>query len=148
MITCASSTSRAISPRQLHPSESKLLPTFGLGLTKVVQRATAAAAELTPEELRRGGARVRRQARTYRPGAVCFLGVGAFNGAYARKSTPVGPQDERFEGATLFVLPNPSGLNANYQLPDFVRLFREVREAVGMPSLIDPSSAHRPGGPS
>ncbi|HYE61619.1 MAG TPA: G/U mismatch-specific DNA glycosylase [Phycisphaerales bacterium] len=121
-----------LTPRQLHPSESRELLKFGIGMTKVVQRATATAAELTLEEVRAGGEVVRNMVRKHRPRVVCFLGVGIFQQAYGVKKVKVGVQAELFEGAQLWVLPNPSGLNANYQLRDFVRLFREVGEAAGL----------------
>jgi len=119
-------------PRLLSPSEEHLLPEYGVGISKLVQRATATAAELGDEELRKGGMRVRRLVRKWKPRAVCFLGVGAYCQAYSlnRPAGGVGIQPEDFEGAPLWVLPNPSGLNANYQMPDFVRLFGEVRGAV------------------
>lgn len=121
-----------LTPRLLHPSEEAELLGFGVGLTKLVHRATATAAELKDEELRAGGARIKRMVSRYRPKVACFLGVGAYNQAYGRKNTAVGVQEERLGPAELWVLPNPSGLNANYQLPDFVRLFRAVREAAGL----------------
>lgn len=117
-------------PRLLHPSESAELIEHGMGLTKFVHRATATAAEIEVDEYIRGGKRTRRELRKYRPRAVCFLGVGAYSAAYGLKRVKIGLQDEPFERCLSFVLPNPSGLNANYQLPDFVRLFREVRLAV------------------
>jgi TDG/mug DNA glycosylase family protein len=117
-------------PRQFHPSEEALLLEHGVGLSKLVQRATATAEELTAAELRRGGKQVRALVAELSPGAVCFLGVGAYKGAYGVKRAAIGRQEEGFEGAALWVLPNPSGLNANYQLPDFVRLFRELRASV------------------
>lgn len=121
-------------PRQLHPSEDHELISYSLGMSKVSQRATATAAELTDAELRRGGAAVRRLVREWKPRAVCFLGVGAYCKAYALKKPAqgVGLQSDSFEGAALWVLPNPSGLNANYQLPDYVRLFRRLRESVAL----------------
>lgn len=125
-----------LTPRQLHPSEEGELPKYGIGLTKIVARATATAAELSDEEVRRGGARMKRLAAKYGPKVVCFLGVGAYNQAYGLKGTAVGLQTELFGKAQLWVLPNPSGLNANYQMPDFVRLFTRVREAAGLPGLI------------
>ncbi|MCC6677659.1 MAG: G/U mismatch-specific DNA glycosylase [Phycisphaerales bacterium] len=124
-----------LTPRQLHPSEEMELLEYGIGLTKFVHRATATAAELTDEEVRKGGARVKRMAARYRPKVACFLGVGAYNQAYGLKGTAVGLQTDRLGPAELWVLPNPSGLNANYQMPDFVRLFTRVREAAGLPSL-------------
>jgi double-stranded uracil-DNA glycosylase len=120
-----------LTPRLLRPEEERELPQYGLGLTKLVHRATATAAELSEAELRRGGQRVRRLCREHRPGCVCFLGLGAYRTAFGAPRARIGPQDEPFEEALLWVLPNPSGLNANHQLPDFVRLFREVRASLG-----------------
>jgi TDG/mug DNA glycosylase family protein len=117
-------------PRQLAPAEELELLKYRIGMTKLVQRATATAAELTDTELRRGGTRIRREIRKLRPLAACFLGVGAYCQAYNLKKAAIGVQPERFEGVPLWVLPNPSGLNANYQLPDFVRLFRELRRSL------------------
>lgn len=120
-------------PRLLHPSEEHELLNYGIGMTKLVHRATATAAELTADELRRGGSRIRAITRRHRPRIVAFLGVGAYLQAYGLKRAAIGPQAEPFEDAQLWVLPNPSGLNANYQMPDFVRLFTELREAAGLP---------------
>lgn len=117
-------------PRQLHPSEERELLAYGVGMTKLVHRATATAAELTREEYRRGGGRVRAMVRKWRPRGVCFLGVGAYGAAYGVKRVMVGRQAQDLGGAMLWVIPNPSGLNANYQLPDFVRMLREVGDAV------------------
>lgn len=119
-------------PRLLHPSEDHELPTYMLGMSKLSHRATATAAELTDEELRRGGAALRRLIRKWKPRAVCFLGVGAYCQAFGLKKPAdgIGRQKEGLEGADLWVLPNPSGLNANYQLPDFVRMLKEVRNSV------------------
>jgi TDG/mug DNA glycosylase family protein len=60
---------------------------------------------------------------------LAVLGVGAYRTAFARPRATVGPQAEHLGATRLWVLPNPSGLNANYQLPDLVRLFVELREA-------------------
>jgi TDG/mug DNA glycosylase family protein len=119
-------------PTLLHPSEDGRLLEFGLGMSKLVTRATATAAELTDDEVRRGGARMRRLVRKWKPRAVCFLGLGAYKQAYGLKRVTLGLQPEPFEGAALWVLPNPSGLNANHQLPDFVKMFTELRESVGI----------------
>lgn len=117
-------------PRQLKPSEESELPKYGIGLTKLVQRATATAAELTDTEVRRGGTRIRRVIKEFRPRVTCFLGVGAYCQAYKLKKAPIGLQSELFEGTPLWVLPNPSGLNANYQLPDFVKFFKQLRASI------------------
>lgn len=117
-------------PRRLHPSEARELLALRLGLSKLVHRPSATAEELTREELRRGGARVRRLVRRLRPRVVCFLGVGAYERAYGLARVSVGLQAGRFAGSALWVLPNPSGLNASYQLPDFVRMFRALRASL------------------
>jgi double-stranded uracil-DNA glycosylase len=117
-------------PRLVSPFEEDLLPQFGCGITNLVARTTAAAAELTPDELRAGAARLRRKLRRYRPRVIAFLGVGSYCSAFECKQVTVGPQPEALEGTAVWVLPNPSGLNANYQLPELTRLFRRLREAV------------------
>ena len=93
-------------------------------------RATAAAAELTNTELETGGQRLRRMVTRRRPACVAFLGIGAFRTAFGVRRVEVGEQQESLGDARVWVLPNPSGLNAHYQLPDFVRLFRELRRAL------------------
>jgi TDG/mug DNA glycosylase family protein len=116
--------------RLLSPFEERELLGLGYGITNMVARATATAAELTDEELVRGGRALRAKVRKYGPAFVAFVGVGAYRTAFGRPKASVGRQDEVFEGASVWVLPNPSGLNANYSLEDLARLFRELREAV------------------
>lgn len=115
-----------ITARLLHPSEQSELLERGCGVTNLVNRATATAAELAPEEFVAGRTRLAAKVRRYRPRVVAFLGVGAYCLAFGVRQAAVGPQPGRFEGARVWVLPNPSGLNANYQLPELVRLFRRV----------------------
>lgn len=117
--------------RLLHPSEVRRLPEYGLGVTNLVDRTTAAADELTDEELQRGGARLRAKVRRFAPRCVAFLGIGAYGTAFGVKRATIGPRADTLAGAMVWVLPNPSGLNANYRPADFVRLFRELRDAVG-----------------
>ncbi|MEX2218299.1 MAG: G/U mismatch-specific DNA glycosylase [Phycisphaerales bacterium] len=119
-----------LTPRLLHPSEEQKLLEHGIGITKLVHRATATAAELSPEEFRAGAATLARILRRLRPRCVAFLGVGAYCHAYGLKRAPIGRQEEPLAGSDLWVLPNPSGLNANYQLPDFVRMFRQLLRSV------------------
>jgi TDG/mug DNA glycosylase family protein len=124
-------------PRQLHPSEQEKLLESGFGITNLVNRGTATAEELAPSEFVAGRKRLAAKVRRYRPQTVAFLGVGAYCHAFSQKSVPVGPQPQRFEGAQVWVLPNPSGLNANYQLPALVKLFRSLRncdEIAGQPA--------------
>jgi double-stranded uracil-DNA glycosylase len=113
--------------RQLPPSEQRELLKEGWGITNLVNRATASADELAPEEFVKGRQRLAGKVRRYRPRVLAFLGVGAYCHAFERKLARVGPQAERFEGAQVWLLPNPSGLNANYQLPELVRLFRALK---------------------
>ncbi len=117
-------------PRLLSPFEERELLDYGYGITNVVARATAGAAELSPEEFARGGRLLRAKVRRYRPRFLAVLGVGAYRAAFGRPKAAVGRQEEKLEAATVWVLPNPSGLNANYQPADLARLFRELREAV------------------
>jgi len=112
--------------RQLHPSEQGELLKAGYGVVNLVNRATAAADELAPEEFVAGRRRLAAKVRRYRPKAVAFLGVGAYGQAFGLRNAKIGRQAELFEGAKVWVLPNPSGLNANYRLADLVRLFRAV----------------------
>jgi double-stranded uracil-DNA glycosylase len=117
--------------RQLHPSEQDQLLPAGYGVVNLVNRATAAADELAPAEFVAGRKRLAAKLRRYRPRAIAFLGVGAYSHAFGLKGARIGLQPESFEGAKVWVLPNPSGLNANYQLPDLVRLFRDLKSTTG-----------------
>jgi double-stranded uracil-DNA glycosylase len=114
---------------QLHPSQQAEMLNRGYGITNLVNRGTATADEIAPEEFVQGRRRLAAKVRRYRPGAVAFLGVGAYCHAFECKLARVGPQPERFEGARVWLLPNPSGLNANYQLPELVKLFRALRSS-------------------
>lgn len=118
-------------PRLLHPSEQKLLLKPGYGVTNLVNRATAAADELEPGEFVRGHKQLALKVRRYKPSVVAFLGVGAYCQAFRLKKAAIGRQPEAFEGAAVWVLPNPSGLNANYQLGALVKLFRALRKDAG-----------------
>ena len=117
-------------PRLFAPSEERELLPRGYGITNVVARATAAADELAADEFVRGGRLLRAKVRRYRPRFLAVLGVGAYRAAFDRPKARPGRQEEKLEAATVWVLPNPSGLNANYRPDDLARLFRELREAV------------------
>jgi len=116
--------------RVLSPFEERELLKSGYGITNVVARATATADLLTKEEIVKGGERLRAKVLRYRPRVLAVLGVGAYRTAFNQPKATVGRQEERIGDTLLWVLPNPSGLNANYQAPDLARLFRELREAV------------------
>jgi TDG/mug DNA glycosylase family protein len=119
--------------RVLSPFEEAVLLEGGVGITNLVERATAVASELRDEELRAGAARLERKMREFRPRCVAFLGVGAYQTAFGIKRVSIGEQLTKVGGRRVWVLPNPSGLNANYQARDFSRLFGELRVAVGAP---------------
>jgi double-stranded uracil-DNA glycosylase len=116
--------------RLLSPYEEHELLASGYGITNVVARATAMASELSAEEFIKGGQRLRAKVRRYRPQFVAVLGVTAYRAAFARPAAVLGQQPEQLGDAHIWVLPNPSGLNAHYQLKDLARLFAELRQAV------------------
>jgi len=117
--------------RLLSPFEEHELLKDKLGITNVVAHATASAAELSKEDFVHGGRALKRKVRRYQPQIVAVLGVGAYRDALAQPKAAIGEQTERIAGARVWVLPNPSGLNANYQLDDLVKLFKELRQAAG-----------------
>lgn len=116
--------------RELDPFDDRELLDRGLGITNLVARTTATAAELTPDELRAGARRLEALVARIRPRAVAVVGVSAYRTAFEQPKAAIGRQPERLAGADLWVLPNPSGLNASYQLPALVGAFRPLREAL------------------
>lgn len=116
-------------PRLLHPSEELELLPLGYGITNVVARATAAAAELEPAEFVAGGRRLRAKVQRYAPRFLAVLGVGAYRVAFDRPRAVLGLQPETIGETRIWLLPSPSGLNASFQLRDLARLFGELREA-------------------
>jgi double-stranded uracil-DNA glycosylase len=96
-----------------------------------VPRATASAAELDPAEFVAGRRRLAAKVRRYRPRIVAFLGMGAYRHAFATPDAGLGEQPLRFEGARVWVIPSPSGLNANYQMGALVALLRELKKEAG-----------------
>lgn len=117
--------------RQLAPWEQDELLRRGCGITNVVARSTATAAELSDEELRTGGARLIVKLRRLRPAMLAVLGIGAYRAAFGRPQAVLGPQPERVGGTPVWVLPNPSGLNAHYRIEQLAVLFAELRAATG-----------------
>lgn len=115
--------------RLLSPFEERELLDCGLGISNVVSHATASAAELTKADLVAGGRILAAKVRKYQPRIVAILGLGAYRTAFANPRASIGEQSGRIHSARVWVLPNPSGLNANYQLPDLVRLFAQLRAA-------------------
>ncbi|MFZ5870783.1 MAG: G/U mismatch-specific DNA glycosylase [Actinomycetota bacterium] len=117
-------------PRRLAPSEQHELLDLGLGITNLVGRATATAAELDDDELRAGGRRLAEDVERWTPQVVAVLGVTAYRAAFDDKAAVVGPQARPLSGARVWLLPNPSGLNAHYSLEGLAELFAEVRRHV------------------
>ena len=116
--------------RLLHPSEERELLTYGYGITNLVGRATATADELSPEELVAGQRRLKAKVKRYQPQVVDVLGISAYRIAFGQKSVSPGKQPEQLGNTVVWVLPNPSGLNAHYQLADLADHFRTLRKAV------------------
>lgn len=117
--------------RLLAPHEERELLRAGCGITNVVNRATAAASELGREEIIAGAKTLVAKLRRYRPRTVALLGLTTYRAAFDRPKAALGRQPETLAGAALWVLPNPSGLNAHFRPADFARLFRELRAGAG-----------------
>ncbi len=117
--------------RLLSPFEERELLKSGYGITNVVNRATARADELSDADLVKGGRLLAEKIAQVRPRIAAFLGIGAYRSAFGRPEAKLGRQDETIAGAQVWVLPNPSGLNAHYGLKELAGLFREVLEAAG-----------------
>ncbi|MFN2576469.1 MAG: G/U mismatch-specific DNA glycosylase [Pyrinomonadaceae bacterium] len=116
--------------RLLSPFEERELLESGIGISNVVPHATASAAQLTRADFIVGGLTLAAKVKRYSPQVVAILGVGAYRQAFARPKAQIGKQAERIHDVPVWVLPNPSGLNANYQLEDLTQLFRELRRAL------------------
>ena len=119
-------------PRRLAPAEQDLLGGYGLGITNLVARATAQAAELDSAELRAGGERLLTLIADRRPGVLAVAGVTAYRTAFGRPRAAIGPQPEHLGATQVWVLPNPSGLNAHTTGPKLAVLMREMRAATGV----------------
>jgi TDG/mug DNA glycosylase family protein len=116
--------------RLVSPFDERELLERGFGVTNVVMRATATADQLTREELQAGGKRLRAKVRRYKPAFLAVLGLGAYRAAWNKPKAVIGRQDERIGETVVWVLPNPSGLNAHYQAKDLARVFGELKAAV------------------
>jgi len=116
--------------RVLRPSEQDLLPSFGVGITNLVERPTAAASELTSSELRDGRARLVHKVRTIEPRCLAVLGMQAYRTAFRQPKAAIGPQPEGIGNVLVWLLPNPSGLQAAYQLAEMTELFGQLHRAV------------------
>jgi TDG/mug DNA glycosylase family protein len=102
---------------------------LGYGVTNVVARATAVADALTKEEIMAGGKRLSGKVKRYGPRVLAVLGMGAYRVAFSQPRAAVGRQELMINDTVVWVLPNPSGLNANYQQRELNRLFAELKTA-------------------
>ena len=116
-------------PRQLRPDEQDELARLGLGVTNLCPRATARADELSTAELVAGGRRLRELVARVCPAWLAVVGITAYRTAFAVPKAAVGPQDELIDATRVWVLPNPSGLNAHWQPPELAAEFARLRQA-------------------
>jgi TDG/mug DNA glycosylase family protein len=114
-------------PGLVAPSEQERLLGYGIGITNVVERVTAGAADLVPAELRAGALVLGDKVARFRPAFVAVLGLGAYRVAFSRPRAQVGRQPELLGGAHLWLLPNPSGLQARYQLAEMTEQYIALR---------------------
>lgn len=117
-------------PRVLKPWEESELLTYGCGVTNFVNRTTATAAELGDDELVKGAERLIATCKTYRPAMLAILGIGAYRTGFGRKKAAIGLQDDLLGKTRIWVLPNPSGLNAHQTPASLGKLFRALRDAI------------------
>ena len=116
-----------LTPRLLTPDEDRELLRYGLGVTNVVDRPTRTAAELDAAELRDGAVALTALVERRRPKVLAVLGVTAWRVAFDRPRAALGLQPDTVGGAATWVVPNPSGLNAHYQLRDLARIYGALR---------------------
>ena len=117
-----------ITERLLTPAEGHELLHYGCGITDLVARSSAGAAELTTDELISGRLRLVTKVKQYAPRCLAVLGLGAYQKAFGYRDAVVGKQSEQIGATVVWVLPNPSGLNAHYQPPELARQFRRLRD--------------------
>lgn len=110
----------------LAPEDQAILPELGIGITNLVGRVTAAASELGAAELREGATHLESKVKVLRPRCVAVLGLQAYRTAFRRPEATVGPQPDLISGFPLWLLPNPSGLQARYQMPEMSEMFRSL----------------------
>ncbi|WP_159942949.1 MULTISPECIES: G/U mismatch-specific DNA glycosylase [unclassified Nocardiopsis] len=122
-----------LTPRRLRPDEEDELLALGLGITNVVPRTTAQADELSREEMVEGGRELRRKVLRWRPRWLAVLGVTAYRQAFDDRRAVVGPQELEIGDTRVWLLPNPSGRNAHWQLGPLTEEFARLRRAAGLP---------------
>jgi TDG/mug DNA glycosylase family protein len=130
--------------RVLDPADQRQLLDLGLGITNLVPHTSRAAADLSTAQLREGAGQLERKVARLRPGSVAVLGMGAYRTAFARPRATIGRQRERLSRADLWLLPNPSGLQARYGFAEMAAMYEELRLAAGLPRRTDAGPAHGP----
>jgi TDG/mug DNA glycosylase family protein len=105
----------------------------GIGITNLVERATARADELGADELRAGAVCLETKVRAWKPRVVAVVGLGAYRTAFRQPRAAIGRQEGRWAGTEIWALPNPSGLNAHYQTGELAALYRRAAKAAGVP---------------
>jgi len=113
-------------PTLLRPADESALLHLGLGITNLAPRATSAAGHLSTDELRRGSRQLIRKVRAFQPRILAVLGLGAYRLAFEERRALGGLQERTIGATRIWLLPNPSGLNAHHSSPEFVRLFRAL----------------------
>jgi TDG/mug DNA glycosylase family protein len=117
-------------PRLFAPSEQRELLKLGYGITNMVARATNSAEELTRDELLEGARILTRKVLRFKPRYLAIAGIGAYRTAFERPKAKIGLQEETIGETKIWVLPNPSGLNANYRPSELAEVFAELRRAL------------------
>ena len=121
-------------PEPIQSEDDDRLPEWGFGITNLVARMTPGINTLRPEEYAAGAAVLRRKIRRFKPPIVALIGVSIYRSLFkirAAERVSLGLQTETLEGARVFVLPNPSGRNANFSYEEMLRAFRALRRAAG-----------------
>jgi TDG/mug DNA glycosylase family protein len=121
-------------PERIRPEDDKRLPEWGLGITNLVPRMTPGIDTLRPQEYIDGARVLRRKIRRFKPSIVALVGVTLFRSLFSRRNgerVSLGLQTEELEGARVFVLPNPSGRNANFSYAEMLAAFKALRRAAG-----------------
>lgn len=119
--------------RLLDPAEDQTLLAYGYGMTNIVARATARADELEASELKQGHAALEKKIAQYRPQWLAILGITAYRVAFGQRHAKIGRQTLKIGDTRVWVLPNPSGLNAHYQLDDLAAVYGELFRAIAHP---------------
>jgi TDG/mug DNA glycosylase family protein len=116
-------------PRQFRPDEQKELLELGLGITNIVDRPSARADELSRADLAAGGENLVKKVLAYEPEWLAVVGVTAYRDAFGDKKAAMGRQDRLIGATKVWILPNPSGLNAHYTLPKLAAAFADLKAA-------------------